>query len=60
MDKCVKDKLKKMEELNKAIKSCNDNKIAIDLQKELVELLLSSFKDKKVLDQVVKNSTKKK
>ena len=50
------DAISKIKELQEKIKACNNDKIAIDLQSQIVKLLLDTLKDKNKLKELIKNN----
>lgn len=52
----MEDAISKIKELQEKIKACNNDKIAIDLQSQIVKLLLDTLKDKNKLKELIKNN----
>lgn len=54
------EKLREIKELRCEIEACQDDKLAILLQQQLIELLKDTFKDKELMTEIMlKNSLKK-
>ena len=60
MDKSVIERLMKIKSLQEKISSCKDDRLAIHYQEQLVDILKDTFKDKELLETIVRSNLAKK